>query len=240
MYNFTLDMKILGIETSMYAGSIALSDGEKIAGEYYFNTGPSHSEKLLPSIDWLLGELGVAKTDLDGVAVSLGPGSFTSLRIGIATAKGLSFSLGIPVAGISTLELLAMNVLFAPYKLCPVIDARRGEVFAAFFESREGELVRISEDMVISHEDLAGKIKEKTIFIGEAALLYSDFLDHMWGGLGYALYCPQALNYPRAGFLSHLGYNRIKEGRVDDPFMLAPHYMRKSEAEISKENRNKD
>lgn len=230
-------MKILGIETSMYAGSIAVSQDEEILGEYYFNTGPSHSEKLIPSIDWLLGELGVAKAELGGVAVSLGPGSFTSLRIGIAAAKGLSYSLGIPIVGVSTLELLASNVPFSPYTVCPVIDARRGEVFAAFFKSRKAEVVRISQDMVLSPESLAERIKEKTIFVGEGALLYSDFLDHMFGGGGSAMFCPPGINYPRAGILSYLGYCRIKDGRMDDPYRLEPHYMRKSEAEILKEKR---
>ena len=126
-------MKILGIETSMYAGSIAVSEDEKVLGEYYFNTGPSHSEKLMPSIQWLLKELSIDKTGLEAVAVSLGPGSFTSLRIGLASAKGLSYALGIPIIGISTLELMANNVPFAPFRICPLIDARRGEVFAAFF-----------------------------------------------------------------------------------------------------------
>jgi len=233
-------MKILGIETSMYAGSVAVSQGEKILGEYYFNTGPSHSEKLLPSIDWLLKELSVQKEELGGIAVSLGPGSFTSLRIGLAAAKGLSYALGIPIAGISTLELMANNLPFTPFKICPVIDARRGEVFAAFFESQEGRAVRISEDMVLSGENLAGAIKDKTVFIGEGALLYSDFLENIKGGEGFAAFCPEALNYPRAGVLSPMGYRILKDGQGDDLYTLAPHYMRKSEAELAKEGSKKD
>lgn len=233
-------MKILGIETSMYAGSIAVSDDEKILGEYYFNTGPSHSEKLLPSIDWMLGELDIDKSELCGIAVSLGPGSFTSLRIGLASAKGLSYALGIPIAGVSTLKLMANNFPFSPYKICPVIDAKRGEVFAAFFESQEGRVVRISEDMVLSPENLARKIKDKTLFIGEGALLYSDFLEDILGGDGYAAFCPEPFNYPRAGVLSSMGYLIFKDGGGDDPHTLAPHYMRKSEAELSKENAKKD
>ncbi len=232
-------MKILGIETSMYAGSIAVSEDEKVLGEYYFNTGPSHSEKLMPSIQWLLTELSIDKTALEAVAVSLGPGSFTSLRIGLASAKGLSYALGIPIIGISTLELMANNVPFAPFRICPLIDARRGEVFAAFFESRDGRVVRISEDMVLSAENLAGKIKERTVFVGEGALLYSDFLEDIMGADGYAALCPEALNYPRAGVLSSMGYSKIKEGGGDDPHTLSPHYMRKSEAELSKESGKK-
>lgn len=235
-----LKMKILGIETSMYAGSIAVSEDDKVLGEYYFNTGPSHSEKLLPSIDWLLKELSIDKNELGGIVVSLGPGSFTSLRIGLASAKGLSYALGIPIAGVSTLELMANNLPFTPFKVCPVIDAKRGEVFAAFFESQEGRVVRISEDMVLSPQKLAGKIKSKTVFIGEGALLYSDFLEDIMVEDGCVAFCPEALNYPRAGVLSPMGYLIIKDGGGDDPHTLAPHYMRKSEAELSKESSKKD
>ncbi len=235
-----LKMKILGIETSMYAGSIAVSEDEKILGEYYFNTGPSHSEKLLPSIDWLLKELSIDKTELEGIAVSLGPGSFTSLRIGLAAAKGLSYALGIPIAGVCTLELMANNLPLAPFTICPLIDARRGEVFTAFFESQEGRVVRISEDMVLSAENLAGKIKDRTILIGEGALLYSDFLEDIMGADGYAVLCPEPLSYPRAGVLSSMGYLIIRDGGGDDPHTLSPHYMRKSEAELVKESSKKD
>lgn len=233
-------MKILGIETSMYAGSIAVSEDEKVLGEYYFNTGPTHSEKLLPSIDWLLKELEVKKEELGGIAVSLGPGSFTSLRIGLAAAKGLSYGLNIPIAGVSTLELMANNLAFTHFKICPVIDAKRGEVFAAFFESQEGRAVRISEDMVLSPQNLAREIKDKTVFIGDGALLCADFLEYIMGREGFAAFCPESLNYPRAGVLSAMGYIIIKDSGGDDPHTLSPHYMRKPEAELSKENSRKD
>lgn len=228
-------MKILGIETSLYAGSVAVSEGQKILGEYYFNTGPSHSEKLITSIDWLLGELSLEKSDLEGVAVSLGPGSFTSLRIGVAAAKGLSYALGIPVAGVSTLELLANNIPFAASTICPVIDAKRGEVFTAFFQSSGGRVMRISQDMVLSPENLAGEIKDKTVFIGEGALLYSDILDDISGNEGQNVICPEPLGFPRAGVLCTIGDSLFKENKRDDPYTLSPNYIRKSEAEAAKE-----
>lgn len=236
-------MKVLAIETSTYSGSIAVSDDDEILGEFYFNMGPSHSEKLVPSIDWLLTGLGMEKSDLDGIAVTLGPGSFTALRVGISTAKGIAFSLDIPVAGASSLELLAMNLPFSRYQICPLIDAKKGEFFTAFFSSVDGRVERIIDDTTMSPEGLSEIIKEKTIFIGEGALLYRDFLDDNQvgrAGRENLLLCPPNLNYPRASSLALYGAGRFREGSSDDVVGLAPRYMRKSYAELTTKGRCHD
>jgi tRNA threonylcarbamoyladenosine biosynthesis protein TsaB len=233
-------MKILAIETSTYAGSIAVVGDDAILGEYYFNIGPVHTEKLIPSIDWLLSELGMVKSDLSGVAVSLGPGSFTSLRVGISTAKGICYSLGIPLVGVSSLKALAMNLPFAPYNICPVIDARKGEVFTSLFRFTNGELERILEDIVVSPEGLVEIIKDNTIFVGDGALLYKDYLeDNLGSGI---MFSPINTNFPRASNLALSEIGKFKEDRdnkyiYDEIMNLTPHYLRKSEAEISKEER---
>ena len=233
-------MRILAIETSTYSGSIAVLGDEGLLGEYFFNVGPSHTEKLVPSIDWLMSELGMNRADLTGVVVSLGPGSFTALRVGISTAKGICFSLGIPLVGASSLKTLAMNLPFVPYNICPVIDARKGEVFTALFRSHNGKLERLREDMVISPEGLAEIIKEKTIFIGDGALLYRDFLeDNLRGDI---MFSPLNINFPKASCAALSEIGKFKEDRDnkyerDELMNLAPHYLRKSEAEISKEGR---
>ncbi len=226
-------MKVLAIETSTYSGSIAVSEDDEILGEFYFNMGPSHSEKLVPSIDWMLEGLHIEKSDLDGIAVSLGPGSFTALRVGISTTKGIAYSLGIPVAGASSLELLAMNLPFSRYQVCPLIDAKKGEFFTAIFRSVDGRIERITDDTMLSPEGLLEIIKEKTIFIGEGALLYRDFLEDNQVGRENLLLCPANLNYPRASSLALYGVGRFREGRTDDVVGLAPHYMRKSDAELT-------
>ena len=233
-------MKILAIETSTYSGSIAIMEDSKILGEYYFDVGPAHTEKLIPSVHWLLKELNVKKSDLNAIAVSLGPGSFTSLRVGISTAKGISYSLGIPLVGVSSLLALAMNVAFAPYDICSIIDARKGEVFAALFRSYDGVLQRLTEDMLVSPEKLLEIIKEKTIFTGEGALLYKDFLeDNLRGDI---LFSPINMNFPRASSVALSEIGKIKEDRdnkcvLSETMNLAPQYLRKSEAEITKEGR---
>lgn len=234
-------MRILGIETSTYSGSIAVVEENSILGEYYFNIGPVHTEKLVPSIDWLLSELGMDKSDLSGVAVSLGPGSFTSLRVGLSTAKGFCYSLGIPLIGVSSLKALAMNVPFAEYNICPVMDARKGEVFTALFSYKNGELERIMDDTVVSPEGLVDLIKDSTIFLGDGAILYRDYLeDNLGTGI---MFSPININFPRASNLALSEIGKFKEDRdnkyvLDGIMNLAPHYLRKSEAEISKEGRS--
>jgi len=233
-------MRILAIETSTYSGSIAIVGDESILGEYYFNIGPKHTEKLVPSIDWLISEMDMEKSDLTGVAVSTGPGSFTSLRVGISTAKGICYSLGIPLIGVSSLKNLAMNVSSCSYDICPVIDARKGEVFTAIFRYRNGELERILDDTVVSPEQLVELIKRNTILIGDGALLYKEYLED---NLSHdIMFSPVNINFPRA---SNLVFSEIGKftGDRDNKYVyseimnLAPQYLRKSEAEISKDGR---
>jgi tRNA threonylcarbamoyladenosine biosynthesis protein TsaB len=232
-------MKVLAIETSTYSGSVALAEGGRIIGEYYLNMGPSHSERLVPAIDRLLKELGTERKELGGVAVSLGPGSFTALRVGISTAKGLAYSLGIPVTGASSLEILAMNLPFAPFQVCALMDARKGELYAALFRTEDGAVSRISQDKIVSPAGLMEIIKEKTIFIGEGALLYRDFLDDNEVGGEAMLYCPPYLNYPRASSLAIYGFERLTEGRADEVLGLAPVYLRKPDAELTAKGRSR-
>ncbi|GIW46293.1 MAG: tRNA (adenosine(37)-N6)-threonylcarbamoyltransferase complex dimerization subunit type 1 TsaB [Deltaproteobacteria bacterium] len=228
-------MLVLGIETSTYAGSVALIEDERVVGEVFINLGPSHSEKLLPIIEWLLREVGLNKEDVEGIAVSIGPGSFTSVRVGVATAKGLAFSLGVPVVGVSSLEVLALNFPFAPFVICSIIDARKGEVFMALFRSLNGSLERISEDTLVRPEHLISIIREKTIFVGDGTLSYRELLKDSLGEL--ALFSTPGLNFPRASNCALIGIERLKKGQKDDVFSLAPKYLRKSEAEILKEKR---
>jgi tRNA threonylcarbamoyladenosine biosynthesis protein TsaB len=226
-------MRVLAIETSTYSGSIAVSEGDRIMGELYLDMGPSHSERLVPAIDRMLSDLGIGRKDLGGIAVSLGPGSFTALRVGISTAKGLSYSLGIHVTGASSLEILAMNVPFSPLQVCAVTDARKGELFAALFRTDDGSVRRITEDMVVTPGRLSETIKEKTIFIGEGALLYRDFLEdnESWGEA--PVFCPSYLNYPRASALAFYGFKRFAGGHADEVMGLAPMYLRKPDAELT-------
>lgn len=233
-------MKVLAIETSTYSGSIAVSEDDRVLGEYYLNMGPTHSERLVPAIDGLLGELGIGRKELGGVAVSLGPGSFTALRVGISTAKGLAYSLGIPVAGASSLEILAMNLPYSPFQVCALGDARKGELYAAFFRTDGGRVLRIRADAILQPAGLMEIIKEETIFIGEGALLYRDFLEDNGLGGEVLRICPPYLNYPRASSLAFYGFKRFTEGHADEVLGLAPMYLRKPDAELTAKGRQDD
>lgn len=225
-------MKLLGIETSTHAGSIAFMDDNRVLGELFLNLGPVHSERIIPTIDWLMGEVGIEKKEIEAIAVSIGPGSFTGLRVGLSTAKGLAFSLRIPIVGVSSLEILAMNI-FTNFPICSIIDARKKEVFAAFFRFSEGDIVRISDDILISPQGLCKMIRERTVFIGDGALLYRDLFISVLGES--VLFCPLNLSFPRASNAALIGARRLREGQRDDPSTLAPQYLRKAEAEIYRE-----
>jgi tRNA threonylcarbamoyladenosine biosynthesis protein TsaB len=226
-------MRVLGIETSTISGSVAILDNDRVLGELSLNVGPVHSEKLLPIIDWLLNEADIDKKGIEAVSVSIGPGSFTALRIGISTAKALAFSLKIPIVGVSSLEVLAANLIFTPFTICSIIDARKKEVFVGFFRSYDGRLERVSDDMLIAPKTIPDIIEEKTIFVGDGSTLYQDFINAALGEL--ALFCPSPLNMPRAACCALLGVQRLKKGYKDDLLNLVPRYLRRADAEIYRE-----
>ena len=219
-------MKILGIETSTFSGSVSISDDDSLLCEYVFNTGPRHNEVLIPTVKRLLSDCGLGKNDLDAVCVSTGPGSFTSLRIGVSTAKALCYSLGADLAGIPSLEILASNALWSGNDVCAMTDAGRGEAFFSFYDSGG---VEIAETQIATPESVCAGIKEKTVFVGSAALLHENLIGKTLGE--NAVFLPGNLNTPRASGCALLGRKKILSGQKDDPFTLTPFYLRRSAAE---------
>src|SRR5713226_2055195 len=135
-------MKLLGVESATLSGGVALLDGDRLLGEITLNIAITHSERLLSAVDRLLADCGLAPSDLEGLAVSVGPGSFTGLRVGLATVKGLAMALGLPVAPVPTLDALACNLPFADATVCPLLDARKGEVYCSLYRWREDRMER--------------------------------------------------------------------------------------------------
>lgn len=219
-------MKILGIETSTFSGSVSVSDDNTLLCEYVFNTGPRHNEVLVPTIERLLSDCGLGKDDLDAVCVSTGPGSFTSLRIGVSTAKTLCYSLGTDLAGVPSLEILALSALWSGNDVCAIANAGRGEVFFSFFDSESEE---ITEAKIATPESVCSGIRKKTVFVGGAAVLHAKLIRETLGK--NAVFLPENLNAPRASGCALLGRKRILSGQKDDPFTLAPFYLRRSAAE---------
>jgi len=197
----------------------------------------THSRRLMPIIEWIFKSTGTSWSDLDLVAVSLGPGSFTGLRIGLATGKGLAFALNIPIIGVSTLDSLATHVTLSSGEVaCPVIDARKSQVYtAAYIRGEKGELKRISDYLAIDPCNIASVLPEdkKVYFLGDGLRLYQDTLLEALEGRGRIV--PNNLGHVRAasvGFCAEAIWNRELKGH--SIFELKPLYVRPSEAELNK------
>ncbi len=223
-------MRVLAVETSTLAGGAALLDGDQLVGEYTLNVRATHSERLLAAVDRLLQDAGWTVEMLEGLAVAVGPGSFTGLRIGVSTVKGLAFSLGIPVVAVSTLEALAWALPFARHAVCPVLDARKGEVYAALFHWEGVSPVRDLEDQAVDPEELCRRLSGPVTFIGDGIGVYSGLFKERLGPL--ATFAPAGRRLPSAACVGQLGHARLSSGEVVDPVALAPRYLRPSEAEL--------
>ncbi|OGP91644.1 MAG: tRNA (adenosine(37)-N6)-threonylcarbamoyltransferase complex dimerization subunit type 1 TsaB [Deltaproteobacteria bacterium RBG_16_48_10] len=231
-------MKILGIDTSTSCGSVGLIDDDSVISDCLLGNSITHSERLLHSIEHVLKQSRWAIEDLDGWAISLGPGSFTGLRIGVSTIKGLAFATRKPVAGIPTLDALASNVSPTPYLICPILDARKGEVYTAFYRYEEDTLKKLSAYQAINPEHLTKKIEEKTIFLGTGAKTCGDYLRNAIPAL--ATFVPGSLNLPRGAVIARLGLERIQRHEVLDLSTFTPIYVRASEAEIKWKEKHPD
>lgn len=226
-----LFMKILAIETATVAGSIAiLDDLEGLVGEVRTDVKIVHAERLMPSVEWLLKSSMVSIEEIDAFAVSIGPGSFTGLRIGLSTAKGFAYASGKPLVPVPTLDAFAGTLPFCSLMICPMLDARKNEVYAALYKWRDGSLEKILPETAINPLDLMKEIKEPVVFMGEGTRKYraliTDALDSM------ALFAPASRMTPSAATVAEIALEKIREGAVADIAGLVPFYIRRSEAEV--------
>lgn len=229
-------MLILALDSSTRLGSVALvRDGAPVA-EYTLSVQRTHAERLLPAVDQVLRDASLSPRDLDALAVTRGPGSFTGLRIALATAKGLAYALDRPVVGVSTLDALAFGVAGWADFVCPLIDARRGEAYAAVYQAVSGGgLDRRSEYLarpVTEIADLAAELagKGRVAFVGDAARLHASLLRERLGER--AVFPPEAVTALRASWAGVLGGERLSRGEGDPPGALVPLYVRPPEAEV--------
>lgn len=222
-------MKILGIDTSTMMGAVGIVDGTEPVAELRTNISVTHSERLMLHIDGLLKSAMMSLSDMDGFAVSLGPGSFTGLRIGLAAVKGLAYATGKPVAGVGTLDVLADNLPYCAHQVCPVLDARKKMVYAAIYSQPVGERMTVMEPSVMSPEELVVAIGTKTVFTGEGAKVYRELIAERLGEM--AVFAPAIYGYPTGTAVALRGHVEIEAGRASDPFALLPLYIRKSDVE---------
>jgi tRNA threonylcarbamoyladenosine biosynthesis protein TsaB len=226
-------MKILAIETSTMLGGVAvMDDKDGLVSEVRVNVKATLSERLMTGLDFVLSQSGLGLDDMDVLAVSTGPGSFTGLRIGLSTAKGLSFSTGLPIVAVPTLEAFAWGLPCGPHPVCPMLDARKKEVYAGLFAHKDGDMTRLIEERACKAAELLDRLGnyEGVIFTGEGALLYRELIVDTLGARAH--FAPPAVMVPSPASLAHLGLKLALQGRFSDPASLKPFYIRKSEAEL--------
>lgn len=218
---------VLGIETATVFGGVALvSDGGGLLGEITLRNHESHSERMLPALAWLLATLGFSPRDLAAVAVSRGPGSFTGLRAGIAAAKGLAFSLGVPLYGIPTLEALAANAPPGAGTVCAALNARRGEVFRGLFHRGPAGPQRLAPDCLMPLRSLADELPADCLVVGDLPAAFVDLLPP-----GAAVrFAPPHLGHPRAAVIAALGGISRSASGPSELSTLMPDYLRPCDA----------
>ena len=228
-------MYILGIETSTKTGSVAIISENAVIAQYSLNIEVTHSERLMATVDRVLKDTGVIMSQFDGFAVAVGPGSFTGLRIGISTVKGLALATGKPIAPVPTLLALAWNLPHAACPVCPMLDARKNEVYAALYSFDGTTYQPAMPEAVITIPDLAGRLSGDILFTGEAAHLYRREIEKQFGRA--ARFAPLTAALPSAAAVAEIGIGMIKAGVKADPDSLTPFYIRRPEAEVAWEKR---
>lgn len=230
-------MPILAIDTATVVSSVAVAEENKLLAEITIQTKMTHSETLLPHVEQVLAIAGVAKKDLQAVAVSIGPGSFTGLRIGLATAKAIAYGLGIPVIGVPTAEALAWHYPIAEVAIMPFIDAQKNNVYAAIYYWAAGQCQEVVPIQVYSLEEalaLAGQQDRRVLAVGDIAARKLATREELPTNVQVG---PAHLLMPRAANVAMAGWQRLQAGQVDSVMDLEPVYIRRSEAEVLWEKR---
>lgn len=229
-------MITLGIETATMSGGVGIVDEKRLIAELRLSVRATHSERLLPGLDYLLGQAGLTVKDIGLLAISAGPGSFTGLRVGFGLVKGISFATGgTPIIAVPTLEAFAWHFPACRMPVCPLLDARKKELYGAVFLWGEDGFERAVPESVMKPDRWVEMLKdekyEKIIFTGEGALLYMEELTGALGGR--AVFAPPQKMTPSPANVAALGMMMLKKGHPPaEPASLAPFYIRKSEAEL--------
>jgi tRNA threonylcarbamoyladenosine biosynthesis protein TsaB len=223
-------MRILAVDTASGSGSVAVADGDKFLAEITATRRETHSRYLMRLIDRALQLAGLDLKEIDGFAVACGPGSFTGLRIGVSTVKGLAWGMQKPVVGISSLEALALQAAPTSLLICALLDARNHEVYVGRYRFVAGRLKPELDERAASPTEALTGICEPCLFIGDGALQYRAMItDQLGDGAIFALSFQHAL---RAAAILHLGRLNFLENRTADAAKLVPRYLRKSYAEL--------
>jgi tRNA threonylcarbamoyladenosine biosynthesis protein TsaB len=228
-------MKVLAVDTSSRCGAIGIFDDGEALAELSLVSNENHSCRLLPGIEWLLRSLHLALADMDGFGVVTGPGSFTGLRVGLATVKGFAWSLGKPVVGLSSLEVLARGVPEGSCSVAPMLDARKERVYGAVFRFRGStpEVLRPPAD--IEAAALIRDVRGEILCLGDGARKYEKEIRAAGGDR--VRFLPRAFDLPRGIVLARMAHESLQRGEALPVGEMEPCYLRLSEAEVkAKEN----
>lgn len=233
-------MKILAVDTATQTCSIAICENLSLLAESTLFRRQTHSRHLMEMIHQTITMSGTGLDEIDGFAVTRGPGSFTGLRIGLSCVKGLAYAKDKPVASVSSLEVLATQAAMVEGSrcpdsviLCPLLDARKKEVYFTGFKKENDRLVQVLPEMVLPPDNLTLHLKGPCIFIGDGAILFKDLLTRLFKD--HAIFLTPQHNYIRAHSIAILSLERFKKGSFDDLSSLAPEYIRKSDAEFKRQ-----
>jgi tRNA threonylcarbamoyladenosine biosynthesis protein TsaB len=227
----TSPLRLLTIQTATPAGSVALTEGERLLGELFLDVRRPHGSWLLAAVEQLLELAGMTPQALDGFGVTVGPGSFTGLRVGLATVKGLALATGKPIVGVSTLQTLALQVPHVAGPVCALLDARKREVYAGIFQWQRGLPEPVRAERVLPPEQLLDEMAEPTLFVGDGAAAYRTLITRQLGSRAHFL--PAAYHPPRAAHAALLALRGFQAGAAVPAAALNPVYLRPSEAELN-------
>ena len=222
-------MIVLSMDSSSLVTTVALLRDEHVLGEFTINFKREHSVILMEKVEELLKDCEIDINNVDGFVVSKGPGSFTGLRIGMATVKGLSMGSNKPYVSVSSLDALAYSLLNFDGLICPIMDALRDSVFTCIYKNVDGNLTKVIDYSALSLEELASELNskgEKVIFVGDAVYKHKNYFEE---NINNAVFAPNHLNLIKASSLGELGMIELKNGNFDDK-NSAPLYLKKPQA----------
>ena len=224
-------MFILGIDTATPIASVGITHNEEVLAEESLRERVNHTETLLPLIGRVLEQAGVTLPEIEGIGVSIGPGSFTGLRIALGTVKGFAYAMGQKVVGVPTLDALARTVREWNELICPILDARKREVYAALYRhDQEGNIRKILPDHVLAPHLILEQITEPCVFLGDGVVTYSELIREHCGASAHVL--PFATYHPRGAVIAQIAWERLQAGSADDIQSLVPTYIRSPEAVV--------
>lgn len=227
-----IEMKLLAIDSSGLVASVGIVSESELIAEYTINYKKTHSQTLLPMIDTMVSMIDMDINEIDGIVVAAGPGSFTGLRIGASTAKGLGLALNKPIISVPTVDALGFNLYKTTDIICPIMDARRNQVYTGLYEFVSEEYVTIAPQMAVEITDIAdavNKLGKSVIFLGDGVEVYKSKLEELLT-VPYS-FAPNHLLKQRAGALGTLGMLYYKQGKTVSADEFEPIYLRLSQAE---------